>query len=397
MTTPVDTDECTRRWAASGAMALTGAPDRPVGPPSGLIPWLDAIGRRFSALDVPALLGERAAISGLTRHGDRSCGGGCRILRALDGWIAVSLPRADDIELIPAWLGVEIQGLDAWEVVEREVAHRPTEMLLERAVLLQLAVSGLAESGSRKHVVETELGSAPPRSSSRGILVVDLSSLWAGPLCGQLVAAQGASVVKVESTRRPDGARQGPREFFDLLNCDKRCVAIDFTDRVGRAVLHALVRRADVVIESSRPRALGQLGIDAVDMVASGGPQVWVSITGYGRGGDGSNRVAFGDDAAVAGGLVVWDDAHPMFCGDAIADPLSGIAAAAACLDALEQGRRSVLDVSMAATAAACAGSTLAVPSGIDVAAPRARRATAAGHGLGEDTDAVFAELGIRP
>ena len=63
------------------------------------------------------------------------------------------------------------------------------------------------------------------------------------------------------------------------------------------------------MIEASRPRALAQFGLDAVDIVtANGGPQIWVSITGYGRNGEGANRVAFGDDAAVAGGLVTWAD-----------------------------------------------------------------------------------------
>ena len=143
------------------------------------------------------------------------------------------------------------------------------------------------------------------------MVVVDLSALWAGPLCGDLLARAGATVVKVESTQRPDGARRGPREFFDLLNGHKRSVALDLQSHDGVRVLHDLVRRADVVIEASRPRALAQLGVDGPDLVRAGGPRVWVSITGYGRSGDAANRVAFGDDAAAAGGLVVWRDGRP--------------------------------------------------------------------------------------
>ena len=68
--------------------------------------------------------------------------------------------------------------------------------------------------------------------------MVDLSALWAGPLCGDLLARAGASVVKVESTQRPDGARRGSRAFFDLLNGRKRSVALDLRSREGVRVLH---------------------------------------------------------------------------------------------------------------------------------------------------------------
>ena len=88
--------------------------------------------------------------------------------------------------------------------------------------------------------------------------------------------------------------------------------------------------------------------------------------------GPSADRVAFGDDAAAAGGLVVWDGEGPCFCGDAVADPLSGMAAAAAALAALEQGGRWVLDVSMADVAAGCRVATS--PAGGPPPAARAGR-----------------------
>ena len=68
-----------------------------------------------------------------------------------------------------------------------------------------------------------------------GLVVIDLSALWAGPLCGDLLARSGATVVKVESTQRPDGARRGARAFFDLLNGRKRSVGLDLQSRQGTA------------------------------------------------------------------------------------------------------------------------------------------------------------------
>lgn len=386
-----------RRWAASGAMALTGLPDTPLGPPEGLVDGIEQLGRPFGGLDALALLGERAVHMGLWRRGATSCGGSCRLLAALDGYLAVSLARDEDFEAIPAWLELDHTPANApaaWSAVTGAAAVRDPGELVARAALLGLPVARVGEAASRPGVVRLPLGDAPAREAA-GLLVVDLSALWAGPLCGDLLAGSGATVIKVESRDRPDGARRGPAAFFDLLNGRKRCVALDFHETAGAGVLHALVRRADVVIEASRPRALEQLGIHAVDEVRDGGPQVWVSITGYGRADPGA-RVAFGDDAAAAGGLVVWQDGAPMFCADAVADPITGLAAANACLDALSSGGRWLLDVSMAGVCAGIAGPTLPASPDVEVAPPRSRPVTRTASELGADTAPVLAELGLR-
>jgi crotonobetainyl-CoA:carnitine CoA-transferase CaiB-like acyl-CoA transferase len=189
------------------------------------------------------------------------------------------------------------------------------------------------------------------RRSRPAPLVVDLSSLWAGPLCARTLAMHGADVVKVESATRPDGARLGPAAFFDRLHGGRRSVALDLRGEEGRAALEALVRAADVVVEASRPRAVEQLGIRP-DALGPDGPPVWVSITGHGRSGPGAHRVAFGDDAAAAAGLLAPTARGPVFVGDAVADPLTGMAAAAAALDALDRGGRWLLDVALVDVAA---------------------------------------------
>jgi len=388
------------RWAASGVMALTGSPDQPLGPPAGLAEGVERLGCRFEGLDALALLGERAALMGLWRRGSTSCGGSCRLLPCADGFLAVSLPRAEDMELVPAWLELDAAPASVpavWSAVARHLRDRDSQLLLDRAVLLGLPVARVGETPARTGVTRVSLGDAPPRPDLTGLLVVDLSALWAGPLCGELLARAGAAVVKVESTQRPDGARRGPPTFFDLLNGHKRSVALDLKGPQGTRALQELVRRADVVIEASRPRALAQLGLDGSAVVHAGGPQVWVSITGYGRSGDAANRVAFGDDAAAAGGLVVWSGKKPLFCADAIADPLTGLTAASACLEALEAGGRWLLDVSMAAVSAGLTGPTLPAPPGLTVEPPRARPAEATAPELGADTARVLAELGIEP
>mgnify|MGYP000350017947 CR=1 FL=1 len=158
----------------------------------------------------------------------------------------------------------------------------------------------------------------PPRPVA-GLLVVDFSALWAGPLCAQLLGLAGARVVKVETPTRPDGARRGHPGFYDLLHAGHRSVALDPDEPSGRRALRALVERAGIVIEASRPRALARFGLDADAAVAAG--TTWISITAAGRA---SERVGFGDDVAAGAGLVAREPGGvPLFAGDAIADPLT--------------------------------------------------------------------------
>lgn len=400
-------------WAASGAMSLTGRPNAaPLGPPRGLVPTLAAVGELIAVhsarlgrpvtLDPLALLGERAALVGLHRRGTVSCGGHTRLLRTADGYVAVSLARAEDAELVPAWLELPDEPADPWAAVVEAMPKMQTNAVVDRARLLGLPVAALAApptapAGTTLPVRAIRHCRAPTGPVSLfGTRVVDLSALWAGPLCTNVLHLAGATVIKVESVHRPDGMRSGPAPFFDLLNGGKRSVALDLRTPDGRDTLGRLLAAADVVVESSRPRALEQLGLRAVDYLrAPDGPRVWLSITGYGRPAPGRNWVAFGDDAAVAGGLVAWDSAGPVFCADAIADPTSGLVAAAACLGALATDSRWLIDVAMARVAARLAGPTLPVPGGVVVAPPRARPVAEPARPLGIDTDAVLAEAGV--
>ena len=387
------------RWAASGAMALTGPADGAVLPaPRSLVPFLRAVqseladrsaalGHRVD-LDAPALLGERAAIAGLGRQGRRSCGGATQLVPSADGaWVAASLARPDDVELLPAWLG----GTE----LAAGVAARDADDVVAAAVELGIPCARLGEVGTTEPAfVAAPLTDGPSRRTLADALVVDLSSLWAGPLCGHVLTLAGAgTVVKVESTARPDGARLGPPAFFDLLHAGQRSVALDLRDRAHVERLRNLLLAADIVIEASRPRALAQLGIDAAATAAAAGA-VWISITGYGRHGPEAQRVAFGDDAAVAGGLVAGTPDDPVFCADAIADPLSGLAAAAVALDRFAAGGAWLVDVAMARVAAWCARrpSAARVWTG-PVAEPRARTTAIAAAALGHDTDAVLAAV----
>lgn len=325
---------------------LTGfAGGPPVDPSPSVLAAIEALGTRLD-VDAFALLTERAEIWSYTRNGRVSCGGATRLLRVADGWIALSLTRPDDEELVPAWIGCEPR----WDLIETAVADRIANDLVDRGRLLGLPIAALGERGAGDLYARTPAG--PAERLTHAPVVVDLSSLWAGPLCTRLLRERGARVIKVESATRPDGARRGPSAFFELMHAGKEFVSIDFTAEA----LRVLLLSADVVVEGSRPRALEQLGIDALDMLERG-PRVWLSITGHGRTEPQRGWVGFGDDAAVAGGLVAWCGDEPCFLGDAIADPLTGLAGAIAVLDALDEGGRWLIDCNLAGVAAYVAGS----------------------------------------
>lgn len=361
-------------WARSGAAALTDAavdvPVRMVETVLDLVAELDRRGAGLATLvaaDGVGLLAERAAFLGLGPSSTASCGGATRFLRASDGWVALSLARPDDIELLPAWLkgDVSIPGhpfdprpdgfrvpAPLWDELDRTVEDWSGSELVERAALLGLACTTPGESLSEHAVRADRLGDTPG-SGVAGAVIVDLSSLWAGPLATDVLSRIGARVIKVESIARPDGARATPA-FFAALHGRSESVAFDHRTAAGRSMLQQLISRADVVVEASRPRALRQLGIDATTLLtgtSGGGPKVWLSITAHGRNGPGANRVGYGDDAAVAGGLLGWVGGEPRFLADAIADPLTGLVAALAVAEHLERGGRWILDVSLAAVA----------------------------------------------
>jgi crotonobetainyl-CoA:carnitine CoA-transferase CaiB-like acyl-CoA transferase len=234
-----------------------------------------------------------------------------------------------------------------WVAVEHWAATRSAGEVVDRARLLGLPAAVLGEASPGQPVVRRTGASHSPRPPS-GLLVVDMSSMWAGPLCARILGWAGATVVKVESTVRPDGTRAGPRPFFDWMNGGKLSYAADFAHPHP---LRAMLEVADVVITSSRPAALDHRGIGPGDVRALDG-RVWLRITGHGAHGDRANQVAFGDDAAVAGGLVGRGGGAPVFCADAVADPLTGLHAAVAVVEALARGGGELVDVAMSAVAA---------------------------------------------
>ena len=297
------------------------------------------------ALDGAEVLGRRAHLAATDPDADRRAD--ARILRAADGWWALNLARPSDVELVPAL--VEGQVGDTWTGVARWAALLPADAVVERATMLGLPCSRLGETPVPAAPWRTTSG--PASSSSTSLRVVNLGSLWAAPLAAHLLGRLGAEVVHVESSTRPDASRWGSPAFYAELRAGAEVRTIDVTTGAGRAELHALVSSADVVIEASRPRALEGLGVSPRDVMSDGRARTWLQITGHGP--EQPHRVGFGDDAAVAGGLVVIDqDGIPGFYGDAVADPLTGLVGALAVAANHHPDRQTVVQTALAWSAA---------------------------------------------
>ncbi|WP_156296336.1 CoA transferase [Mycobacterium paragordonae] len=362
---------------------LTGLP----GPPEFHAPDFSRAGvlehARRLAPDAATWLTGRAALLGLTRAGRVSAGGATQLLAARDGWCAITLSRPDDVAAVPALLSADTVA-DPWPALRRWVATRPATQIVERAALLDIPAAVLGETAAASPRVR-ETGPREQPNGPAGLLVADLSSMWAGPLCGQLLGRAGATVVKVESPARPDGTRAGNPKFFDWINGSKLSYCLDFDRQAGE--LRDLLTVADVVIEGSRPDALARRRLGPDDIPPRAG-RTWLRITGHGPP---SRRPAFGDDAAVAGGLVGgFVRGGPVFCGDAIADPLTGLEAARAVLDSLDRGGGELIEVAMAAVAATYAAvPTCPARSDQPVFAPQAPDVAGVAAVLGADDDAV--------
>lgn len=398
-------DQLGRQWASSGLSAITGRGSGREAVPAGVVRladlldghWFALTGRRIETL---GLASARAAVMARTSspvaHGCQfSWGGSTAVMSAVDGTeVALALARAQDWASLGALFSTD-RPIDRWEQVARLVGRTDPWQLMERAELLGMAaaVAGHTPADSGARAVQRATG---PNRALDGLLVVDLSALWAGPLCARLLSDAGATVVKVEDPARPDGARLGDADWYQTLHGGHLAVAVDFGSAAGRRRLESLLAGADVVIEGSRPRALLQLGIDPEQMAARG--TIWLSITGHGRA-DGASRVGFGDDAALAGGLLARWRGASVWLGDAVADPLTGVLAAVCAAHAARRGGGWLVELALAGTAMLAAddrwGPPISAVGVIEPARPMPRPVRAA-PAIGADDDLVSVLFGRR-
>jgi len=311
----------------------------------------------IAALDGATLVGERGSNGDFRINGRVSAGiGGSRMMRTRDGgWFALTLLRAEDRDLLPALFLGDAIDVTSNEAIEEAASRHDIAGLLERGRALGLPVASADETPASPPVEVLAHGPGRNRPTGHRPLVLDLSATWAGPLIGHLLWLTGAEVIKVESLTRPDLIRRDDPATFDLINQGKASIAVDFASDREKAALIDLIRRADIVIESSRVRALRHLGIDADVLVAGTPGLVWLSVTGHGARGEAANWAGIGNDCGVAAGLArAMEQAGGEigYVGDALPDPLTGITGAIEGWRALQSGEARRIGLAMTAIAA---------------------------------------------
>jgi len=196
-----------------------------------------------------------------------------------------------------------------------------------------------------------------------GVRVVELTTTWAGPMCGCILADFGADVVKVEHprgevTRRVPPMLPGtepPVSFMHAsVNRNKRSLSLDLARREGRELLLRLVARTDIAVENFRPGTLERWGLGFSALRAMKHDLILVSISGYGQYGPESERAGYDPLAQAESGFLSLNgdpDGEPVKAPTFLGDDLGGLHGALAALAALrhrdETGEGQHVDVAL--------------------------------------------------
>ncbi|WP_369270418.1 CaiB/BaiF CoA transferase family protein [Streptomyces sp. R11] len=196
---------------------------------------------------------------------------------------------------------------------------------------------------------QTTRGTEAAVAPLSGLRVLDLATLFAGPLAATMLGDFGAEVVKVEHPEKPDPSRgHGPSKdgvglWWKVLGRNKRTITLNLSKPGGRATLLRLVATADVVIENFRPGTLEKWDLGWPELSAANPRLVLARITGFGQFGPYAHRPGFGTLAEAMSGFAALTgepDAPPTLPPFGLADSIAGLATAYAVMTALAARER---------------------------------------------------------
>ncbi len=208
----------------------------------------------------------------------------------------------------------------------------------------------MEEAATPAQPVHTNAPDASRTLPFEGLRILDMTSFWAGPLTGHMLALLGAEVIHLESATRPDGARlvggvpqtedryweRGP--IFAALNTNKKSLTVDLSEPSGLDLVRRIIGTCDVVVENYTPRVLDQLGLGFESLREVRPDLIMVRMPGFGLDGPGRDLSAFAFVIEDAAGLT-WLTGHPdllPFEPYCVGDPNAGLHAFYGLLLALE-------------------------------------------------------------
>ncbi len=198
-----------------------------------------------------------------------------------------------------------------------------------------------------------------------GIRIIDLTTIYSGPICTSILGDQGADVIKVES---PDGdwirsveniQRNGVNGAFAMMNRNKRSAMINLSTDEGKDILRSLVKDADVLVENYRPGVMDRLGLGYEVLKAINPKLVYAAINGVGAEGPYANRRIYDAIIQAVSGMGALQanpkEEKPILVNTLICDKLTSWSAAQSITAALvargRTGEGQRIDIAMLDTA----------------------------------------------
>jgi crotonobetainyl-CoA:carnitine CoA-transferase CaiB-like acyl-CoA transferase len=193
-----------------------------------------------------------------------------------------------------------------------------------------------------------------------GVRVLDVATLFAGPMAAMFLGDFGAEVIKVEHPRRPDpsrghgAAKDGVGLWWKMLGRNKQTVTLDLSREEGQDLLLGLARDADVIIENFRPGTLERWNLSYERLRTANPGLVLARVTGFGQFGPYARRPGFGTLAEAMSGFAAMTgepDGPPTLPPFGLADGIAALATAYAVMTALRArdagGGGQVVDLSI--------------------------------------------------
>lgn len=194
----------------------------------------------------------------------------------------------------------------------------------------------------------------------KGIKVVDLTRVLAGPFCTMMLADMGAEVIKIERPGSGDDSRafgphqKGESAYFMSINRGKKSLTLDLKADRGKDVLKRLIKNADVLVENFKPGVMKKLGLGYEALKEINPKLIYCASSGFGQTGPYSARPAYDLIIQGMGGLMSItgpDDSTPTKVGSSIADIFAGVFSTIGILGALhhrhQTGKGQMVDVAM--------------------------------------------------
>lgn len=196
-----------------------------------------------------------------------------------------------------------------------------------------------------------------PFGALKGLRMIELGQLIAGPFCGQLMADHGAEVIKVEAPDREDPMRkwgQSAPLWWPVVSRNKKCITLNLRVKEGQDLLKELVRESDFVLENFRPGTMEKWGLGYEDLKKINPRIIMIRVSGYGQTGPDSTKAGYGSIGEAMGGMrnLAGDPSNPpsrvgLSIGDSLAATYATLGALMALRHRDQTGEGQVVDSSI--------------------------------------------------